>query len=120
MKIITQRSTAVNGDLLQSDPPLKRRGCKSKNVMSTAQQAIKNAHFKIDAASQRLAEVEKRFAATQDNMLKNSEEMIKALNKITEFNAAEATTKDVLKVLRKGINQLGKRQEQWSQLSQFF
>ena len=88
--------------------------------MSTAQQAIKNAHFKIDAASQRLAEVEKNFAAAQDNMLKNSEELTKALNKITEFNAAEATTKDVIEVLRNGINQLGKLQEQWSQLSQFF
>ena len=120
MRINTQCSTAVNRDLLQNDPPLKRSKYKSNAGMSTAQQAIKNAHFKIDAASQRLAEVEKNFAAAQDNMLKNSEELTKALNKITEFNAAEATTKDVIEVLRNGINQLGKLQEQWSQLSQFF
>lgn len=120
MRINTQCSTAVNRDFLESDPPLKRSKYKSKNGMSTAQQAIKNAHFKIDAASQRLAEVEKNFAAAQDNMLKNSEELTKALNKITEFNAAEATTKDVLEVLKNGIKQLGLLQEKWSELSQFF
>lgn len=65
--------------------------------MSTSQQAINNAHFKIDSERQRLAEVEKSFAAAQDNMLNNSEELTKALSKITEFNAKEAVTKDVIK-----------------------
>ena len=88
--------------------------------MSTSQQAINNAHFKIDSERQRLAEVEKSFAAAQDNMLNNSEELTKALSKITEFNAKEAVTKDVIEVFKKGIKQPGLLQKQWKELSQFF
>ena len=63
MRIDTQCSTAVNRDLLQSDPPLKRNKYKLKNGMSTAQQVPKNAHFKTDAASQRVAAVEKKICS---------------------------------------------------------
>ena len=84
--------------------------------MSTAQQAIKNSHFKKYAASQRLVELRKKFAASEESALKNGEKLTKALSKVAEFHAAEAATK----VLRKGKIVLEKLQEQWWQLSQFF
>ena len=120
MKIDAQCSHALNQDLLDSQPLFKRRQNKSEDQISTSQQAVKNAHFKIEEAVQRLSEVEKKFAVAQDNMLKNSEELTKVLNKIAEFNAAEATANDVQKVLKDGLGQLGQLQEQWSQLSLFF
>ena len=115
MRIDTQCSTALNRDLLRSDPPLKNSN-KSNNRMSTAQQAIKNSHFKKYAASQRLVELRKKFAASEESALKNGEKLTKALSKVAEFHAAEAATK----VLRKGKIVLEKLQEQWWQLSQFF
>ena len=100
MKISTQCSTALNRDLLQSELPLKSSNNKSREGISTMQQAIKNSHFKKDAAIQRLAKVVKIFAAPQGNKLKYSEKLNKALDNIAEFNAAEATTVEDLEVLR--------------------
>ena len=53
-------------------------------------------------------------------MLENTEELTKALSKLTEFNAKEAVTKDIIEVFKKGIKQQGLLQKQWKELSQFF
>ena len=87
---------------------------------SMTEQRIKNAHFKVEAATQRLEQVEKQFETASDSMRKNNEEMTKALVEMTRFEAEKATHGDIIDMLQKGIKKLGLLQEQWAQLSMFF
>ncbi|XP_057292484.1 uncharacterized protein LOC130621183 [Hydractinia symbiolongicarpus] len=114
-----------SSEALQTNPmvggtPNMDKQTKYNTSGSITQQRVKNAHFKVEAATERFEQVERQFEKASEDMRKNNEALTKALTEMAAFEAEKATHADIIDMLQKGIKKLGLLQEQWAQLSLFF
>ncbi|XP_015266839.1 PREDICTED: uncharacterized protein LOC107110555 [Gekko japonicus] len=81
---------------------------------------VRNAHLKVEQSREMYKATQEEYQKSFENFKKQNEELAEILCLMEECKVKEIDFESALKMLREGLNTMGKVKEQWEKMIQFF